>query len=518
MELGRVIRPKHPMKEIKKLAILGGGTAGWMCAAYLSKFHTDLDITLIESSKIGAIGVGEGSTPHLKQFMQQLGIAEQQWMPYCDATFKAGIYFKNWNGDQRAYFHPFYSEMDINTAEVFFVNANARRRGHEQWCGPDSYFLTGHLAKNALSPKAKSPMVREQHYGYHFDAKKLAHILKCYAIERDVTHIDDEFVAATTNAQGEISNLKLKHSAPVNADFYIDASGFNALLIGETLGCKFQPFTEQLLNDSAVTIACPQNMNQPLPAATHSTALSAGWLWQIPLTSRIGTGYVYSSAFLSKQQAEQELAATLNISVNDVEFRHVSMKVGARSCAWQKNVMAIGLAQSFIEPLEATSLMVTQQSILWLSKAISKIQTSPTQTEKLRLHTNQQLHYLVNGIKDYICAHYATSKRRDSAYWRAVTQTTEIPTRLEPLLAAWRNGDDFDAYLYHQYPESVYSRPSWYSLLAGMDYRDSALNAPTESAQQEIDLAAHAYLESLCSKHFEPHIMQLKAMRQNNFE
>ena len=162
------------MAIINKLVILGGGSAGWMCAAYLSKQHPELAISVIESSKIGSIGVGEGSTPHLKNFMDSLGISEQQWMPKCDASYKAGIYFNNWNGDERCYFHPFYSDMDEKTAEVYFVNANARRRGNGDWQAPDEYFLTGHIAKQNLSPKVHTPMLKEQTYGYHFDAHKIS--------------------------------------------------------------------------------------------------------------------------------------------------------------------------------------------------------------------------------------------------------------------------------------------------------------------------------------------------------
>lgn len=500
------------MANINKVVILGGGSAGWMCAAYLSKHHPELAISLIESSKIGSIGVGEGSTPHLKVFMGSLGISEQQWMPLCDASYKAGIYFNNWNGDKRGYFHPFYSEMDEKTAEVYFVNANARRRGNGDWQAPDEYFLTGHIAKRNLSPKVHTAMLKEQTYGYHFDATKLAGVLKAYAQKKAVKHIDGEFSQAQLDKSGSITEIALIDGRRVSGDFFIDASGFNALLIEQTLKTPFHSFSSELLNDSAVAVATPICTGGVLPCATQSTALSAGWYWQIPLTSRTGNGYVYSAKHISPEQAQLELAEQLKINPQTSSFKHLTMKVGCMQSAWQKNVMAIGLAQSFIEPLEATSLMVTQHSIKLFSQALIKLQNNE-QSLKVAQDVNQQLHELVYGIKDYVVAHYATSLRTDTEYWLSAKQLPYSSHPLKPLLQAWLNGDDFDAYLSKYSQQQVYFRPSWYCLLGGMDYKSSQCQQVFEPASEAICYGARMYLNELCNKHCEPHAEQLRAMK-----
>lgn len=500
------------MAIINKLVILGGGSAGWMCAAYLSKQHPELAISVIESSKIGSIGVGEGSTPHLKNFMDSLGISEQQWMPKCDASYKAGIYFNNWNGDERCYFHPFYSDMDEKIAEVYFVNANARRRGNGDWQAPDEYFLTGHIAKQNLSPKVHTPMLKEQTYGYHFDAIKLAGVLKAYAQENGVEHIDGEFSHAHINNNGNIADITLFDGRQINGDMFIDASGFNALLIEQTLGTPFNSFADELLNDRAVAVATPISSDAVMPCATQSTALSAGWCWQIPLTSRIGNGYVYSSKHITDEQAQYELALQLNINPQNSAFRHLKMKVGCMQSAWQSNVMAIGLAQSFIEPIEATSLMVTQHSIKLFSQALTKLKNNE-QSLKVAEHVNQQLHQLVYGIKDYVVAHYATSLRTDSEYWLTAKQLNHSSSALKSLLKAWLNGDDFDAYLSKLTQQQVYFRPSWYCLLGGMDYQSSLCQQSFEPACAAICNGAKMYLHELCNKHCKPHAEQLHAMK-----
>ncbi|NNG41905.1 tryptophan 7-halogenase [Pseudoalteromonas sp. NEC-BIFX-2020_002] len=500
------------MAIINKLVILGGGSAGWMCAAYLSKQHPKLDITVVESSKIGSIGVGEGSTPHLKTFMDTLGISEQQWMPQCDASYKAGIYFNNWNGDERRYFHPFYSQMDEKTAEVYCVNANARRRGNGDWQAPDDYFLTGHIAKHNLSPKVHTPMLKEQTYGYHFDATKLAAVLKAYAQEKAVKHIDGEFSQAQLSECGNIVGITLIDGRQVNGDFFIDASGFNALLIEQTLKTPFNSFANELLNDSAVAVATPVTTDGVISCATQSTALSAGWSWQIPLTSRTGNGYVYSSKHITGEQAQSELTDQLNIDAQNSAFRHLKMKVGCMQSAWQKNVMAIGLAHSFIEPIEATSLMVTQHSIKLFSQALVKLQNNE-QPLALTEHVNQQLHQLVYGIKDYVVAHYATSQRTNSSYWLAATQLTHSSNALKSLLIAWLNGDDFDVYLSKHAQQQVYFRPSWYCLLGGMDFKSERCQQVFDPASTAINNAAKAYLNELCDQHCEPHAKQLHTMK-----
>ncbi|GIU52594.1 tryptophan halogenase [Shewanella sairae] len=490
------------MEVERKVVIVGGGTSGWMAAAALANVSKKigLHITLIESNEIGTIGVGEGSTPYLKRFMSSLGFIESEWMLQCDASFKTGIYFENWNGDDSRYFHPFYTSLDVKPAEVFFHCANARRRGVGPNITGDDFFLSTYLAKHHLSPASSSCLPVEPEYGYHFDAAKLSIVLKNYALNKGVAHVIDNVTHVSTSSVG-IDALQLGKGHQIEADFFVDASGFKALLIGEQLEIPFESFANELKNDAAVAVSTVRDPNKPLNSYTQSTALSAGWMWQIPLTSRTGNGYVYSSEHLSKSEAENELAAKLGVEPSQVEFKHINMKVGMRRKPWSKNVVAVGLAHSFVEPLEATALMITQ----WGIEAFIKVLVKGNENCDRANHVyNQQQTRLVLGVKEYIHAHYLTSQRADSAYWQQVTSEKQVEARLAAILACWRKGEDFDEILFRYDAELAYFSPSWYALFAGMDYRDCQLKIPHEQLPFSMIDQAKRYVEQAAKTYFKP--------------
>lgn len=462
-------------QAIRKIIILGGGTAGWMAAAALANnpVFAAIELCLVESDNIGTIGVGEGSTPHLKRFMDNLGISEKDWMEQCHASYKTGIDFINWNGDGQQYFHPFYFQMDVKPAEVFFINANARRRGHGNAVKPDAFFSSGVLAKRNLSPMAQKSLPSANEYGYHFDATELANYLKDYACKRGVRQIIADVVEVSTTQHQQIETLILANGERLGADFFIDASGFSAKLIHKALGVPFQSFADELLNDSAVTVPVPALMDstqtQQAKYHTRATALSAGWLWQIPLTHRLGNGYVYSSRHLSANAAAKELLHSVNLP-ESTQVRFLKLRVGVSDKAWHNNVLAIGLAQSFIEPLEATSIMMTQFTLERFMSLFERYQLNKQAETLSRQTLNQAVMQLVLGIKDYIQAHYVTNQRSEP-YWMAARKVA-MSQRLTQLLKAWYQGEDFDLLLYQYDQQLAYFRPSWYALLAGMDYRN----------------------------------------------
>lgn len=494
-------------QAIRKIIILGGGTAGWMAAAALANnpVFAAIELCLVESDNIGTIGVGEGSTPHLKRFMDNLGISEKDWMEPCHASYKTGIDFINWNGDGQQYFHPFYFQMDVKPAEVFFINANARRRGHGNAVRPDAFFSSGVLAKHNLSPKPNKALPYTNEYGYHFDATELANYLKDYACQRGVRQIIADVVEVSTSPSQQIETLILANGERLNADFFIDASGFSAKLIHKTLGVPFQSFANELLNDSAVTVPVLmdsiQTQAQRAKYHTRATALSAGWLWQIPLTHRLGNGYVYSSRHLSANAAAKELLHSVNLP-ESTQVRFLKLRVGVSDKAWHNNVLAIGLAQSFIEPLEATSIMMTQFTLERFMSLFERYQLNKQAETLSRQTLNQAVMQLVLGIKDYIQAHYVTSQRSE-AYWVAARKVA-ISQRLTQLLQAWYQGEDFDLLLYQYDQQLAYFRPSWYALLAGMDYRDPKLKRPFEPISAEITAQAISYCQTLVEQYFQP--------------
>ena len=494
-------------QAIRKIIILGGGTAGWMAAAALANnpVFAAIELCLVESDNIGTIGVGEGSTPHLKRFMDNLGISEKDWMERCHASYKTGIDFINWNGDGQQYFHPFYFQMDVKPAEVFFINANARRRGHGNAVKPDAFFSSGVLAKRNLSPMAQKALPSANEYGYHFDATELANYLKDYACQRGVRQIIADVVEVSTTQHQQIETLILANGERLNADFFIDASGFSAKLIHKALGVPFQSFADELLNDSAVTVPVLmdpiQTQAQQAKYHTRATALSAGWLWQIPLTHRLGNGYVYSSRHLSANAAAKELLHSVNLP-ESTQVRFLKLRVGVSDKAWHNNVLAIGLAQSFIEPLEATSIMMTQFTLERFMSLFERYQLNKQAETLSRQTLNQAVMQLVLGIKDYIQAHYVTSQRSEP-YWVAARKVA-ISQRLTQLLQAWYQGEDFDLLLYQYDQQLAYFRPSWYALLAGMDYRDPKLKRPFEPISADITAQAIGYCQTLVEQYFQP--------------
>ncbi|WP_300484028.1 tryptophan 7-halogenase [Shewanella sp.] len=494
-------------QAIRKIIILGGGTAGWMAAAALANnpVFAAIELCLVESDNIGTIGVGEGSTPHLKRFMDNLGISEKDWMEQCHASYKTGIDFINWNGDGQQYFHPFYFQMDVKPAEVFFINANARRRGHGNAVKPDAFFSSGVLAKRNLSPMAQKSLPSANEYGYHFDATELANYLKDYACKRGVRQIIADVVEVSTTQHQQIETLILANGERLGADFFIDASGFSAKLIHKALGVPFQSFADELLNDSAVTVPVPALMDstqtQQAKYHTRATALSSGWRWQIPLTHRLGNGYVYSSRHLSANAAAKELLHSVNLP-ESTQVRFLKLRVGVSDKAWHNNVLAIGLAQSFIEPLEATSIMMTQFTLEKFMSLFERYQLNKQAETLSRQTLNQAVMQLVLGIKDYIQAHYVTSQRSEP-YWVAARKVA-ISQRLTQLLKAWYQGEDFDLLLYQYDQQLAYFRPSWYALLAGMDYHDPKLKRPFEPISADITAQAISYCQTLVEQYFQP--------------
>ncbi len=450
----------------KSIVIVGGGTAGWMTANLMMHHWQDLGvkITLIESSEIGTIGVGEGSTPFLRHFFETLGIQEKQWMPLCDATFKCGIGFPNWCGEDgnKQYFHPFYNEIDSQTAVDFMQSCQHRRQGFDTPCLPDDYFVTAYLAYQNKAPYDGQQKTIGVDYGYHFDSAKLGTFMAQHAMKMGVKRVID--TVETVHKDGEnIGSIDAKTHGRFDADLFIDCSGLNGLLIQQTLNEEFINYQDYLPNNRAVAIATPHKESDELGSYTVSKGLSAGWMWQIPLQSRVGNGYVYSDQYLDKEAAEQELRETLD----DFESPalHLKWTPGRIQNHWKANCLAVGMSQGFLEPLEAPMLNLVQQTIELF------IETCGVSAEQQHKNTfNITINNLVDGTRDYLQAHYATNSRTDSQYWRDSSSNQHRSSALNSILTSWRTQQNFDTSLASHHEVMVYGKTSWYCLLAGMDY------------------------------------------------
>ncbi|WP_255353641.1 tryptophan halogenase family protein [Cellvibrio sp. OA-2007] len=451
-------------KKPEKILIVGGGTAGWMAANLLVTRWPDVEISLLESHDIGTIGVGEGSTPHLKLFFDEAGIEESEWMPRCNATYKNGITFANWSSIPGfdSYFHPFPAQTDdIFTVPVFFNNIKARMQGLNANAHPDPYFLETYITQKNLGPIAAETFPFGVAYGYHFDSGLLGQFLADKAVSRGVKRIVATLNEVITGSNGELCCVRLDDNSLVEADFFIDCSGFKSLLLQGALKANYRSFKENLFNDSAVVM--PSVMTEIIPPETKATALSNGWAWKIPLTNRYGNGYVYSADYISPEQAESELRQHLGMLDSDVAARHLQMKVGRVEKHWEKNCVAVGLSQGFIEPLEATALALSFETI----SRFMKYYEAGLFTNKFENDFNSDINMKFDGVRDYIVCHYKANQRIDSNYWRDNAANTNLSERLEKILYLWRNSKDFAKEMHMHNLVVSYQPKSWACLFAG---------------------------------------------------
>jgi flavin-dependent dehydrogenase len=453
------------ISQIKNIAIVGGGTAGWMAANLMAKRwkNLPLKISVIESPDIGTIGVGEGSTPTLKRFFEIMDIPESEWMPACYATYKVNIKFKHWSpaSNIEAYSHPFITQLDTFTERQFHANCFVRRIGQNVPTSADKFLFNGWLAERNLSPVTPPNFPFKIEYGYHFDSACLGKFLRDKAVELGVTHHQLKVQDVELHPDKSIARLHTDQGTSIEADFYVDCSGFKSLLMQQALGVAFNNFNSNLFNDSAVVIGTEAQSS--IPVETVSTALSNGWAWQIPLTNRTGNGYVYSSDFISNNDAEFELRQHLGLVDADIEVRHLGMRVGQLKQHWSKNCIAIGLAQGFIEPLEATALHLTQIATEMFIEHFEKGDFCNT----YQAQYNREMTERFERVRDYIVAHYKLNTRQDSEYWKENRENNALSDSLLHILDAWYKKNDLSKELTRQDIASHFGATSWHCLLAG---------------------------------------------------
>lgn len=450
-------------KKPKKILVVGGGTAGWMAANLMVARWSNVEICLLESADIGIIGVGEGSTPHLKLFFDTINVSESEWMPQCNATYKNGISFVNWSHIPgfETYFHPFPAQTDDMTAPVFFSNISARMQGHDVVVHPDHYFLETYLTRNNLGPIPAESFPFGVAYGYHFDSTLLGVFLAEKAISRGVKRVVSTLTEVILGSDGELAAVRLDDDTLLGADFFVDCSGFRSLLLQGALKTPFKSFKENLFNNAAVVMPTP--VSEIIPPETKSTALSSGWAWKIPLTNRFGNGYVYSTDYVTPEQAENELREHLGLLDGATEARHLQMKIGRVERHWFKNCLGVGLSQGFIEPLEATALSLSFETIL----RFIRLYEEGSYTNKFQENFNQEINAKFDGVRDYIVCHYKVNQRKDSDYWRDNSANTNLPENLAAILNLWERSKNFASDLRAYNLEGSYNTRSWACLLAG---------------------------------------------------
>ncbi len=487
--------------HIKQIVILGGGTAGWITANAMAHAWADQDvaITLIESPALGTVGVGEGSTPLLKVFFDSIGVEESEWMPRCNATYKNGISFAGWTsrpGFER-YFHPFASQLDQHTITAFYFNTYARRLGVDVHAHPDRFFPAAHLSANKQGPRPAESFPFILEYGYHFDANLVGEFLRKAAVARGVRHIAAKVDEIRQANNGDISGLVTENGDEIHGDLFVDCSGFRAALIQQTLDVPFHSFARNLFNDAAVVL--PTEQDEHIGSQTVSTALQHGWAWEIPLTERVGNGYVYSSSFCSADAAETELRTHLGLLDSDVESRHLKMKVGRVEKHWHRNCLAVGLSQGFIEPLEATALNLVCNTV---DDFIKTVDSDPSPGAG-RDAFNERVNGRFEHVRDYIVAHYIMNSRTDTDYWRENGENKHVSDTLQQILGIWTSGKSLSQEMERENIQSSYTPMSWNCLLAGYGfYPDIKPAGAGSAAASQIDMGAIDEFIRRCALNF----------------
>ena len=497
----------------KSIVILGGGTAGWIAANLLATNWEDqgVDITLVESPNIGIIGVGEGSTPPLKGFLDAVGVAETDWMERCDATYKVGITFRNWSTKPgfNEYFHPFLSQPDEFSVPAFFHNSFLRRKGVDLDGHPNRFFITWELAKQRLAPVAPPNFPFEMNYGYHFNSGLLGNFLQEWAAKKGVKYKSATVNDVVLDDRGFIDYLKSDDGETIKADFYVDSTGFRSQLLQQALKVPFESCEQVLFNDSAVVFPTEPEEN-PSPQ-TISTALKYGWAWKIPLTSRFGNGYVYSSRYVDDDKAETEFREHLGLQDSDIEARRLKFKVGRVREHWAKNCVAVGLSQGFIEPLEATALDMVQETVVRFIEAANK----GGLTDKYRNEFNDRISKRFDAVRDYIVCHYRINSRSDTDYWLDNGNNEKISGSLRELLTAWLTGKNITDELERQNLDAYFPAVSWNCLLGGKGIypRQDQLKPGNELAHHYDLDKIDRYLKG-CALNFKSHRDQLAELRK----
>ena len=513
------------MKPISNVLIVGGGTAGWLTAAFLARTlgaGTDqaVRITVVESKEIGIIGVGEGTFPSIRGTLAAIGIDEARFVRECNATFKQGIKFVDWVRPKGApgidhYLHPF-SLPSQKPGGPELLPYWLQGAAGENIPFAEAASMQKRVADASLGPKRfnDGDFLGPMNYAYHFDATRFASMLSEHAGSLGVKHILATVENVRLDDDGAIAAVLTKENGEIKADLYIDCTGFRAALIGDAMGVPFRKIDDVLFVDRALAVQVPYPQSDaPIPSYTISTAKEAGWVWDIGLQQRRGVGYVYSSRHTSDVRAEQVLRDYIGLSPEDINPRMLKLNVGYREVQWIKNCVAVGLSGGFLEPLEASGIGLIETA----AYLVSFLFPHNGDTAPVAKVFNQMMKERYERVVDFVKMHYCLTQRTDHQFWIDNTDPGSIPETLRDKLAMWRcrppHRMDFITDL-EMYPPS-----SWQYVLYGMGFKtklstNSLAHPRLEEAKKEFamiaqisqqaihDLPANrALVEHMCRRH-----------------
>ena len=500
MGLRNIIMTKQVDGAIKNIVIVGGGTAGWITAGLIAAEHkansdSGIHLTLIESPDVNTIGVGEGTWPTMRNTLKKIGITETDLFRLCDASFKQGSKFVNWRTGQAddQYFHPFmlphgYKQTDLVRP---WQKYQAAQPFDQTVC------FQGFLCDLNKAPKqiTTPEYAAVANYGYHLDAAKLASLIEQHCIKKlGVHHIVDHVETIHSKACGDIESLETKNNGEIKGDLFIDCSGLASLLMGKHFGVKFIEKKSVLFNDSALAVHVPYPQEQSeIASYTISTAQSAGWIWDIGLPSRRGVGHVYSSQHQSDEKAALELSRYIENSVSkqvaeSLSFRKLSFTPGHLEKFWHKNCVAVGMSAGFLEPLEASALVLVELAATSISRDLP---VNRKVMDIVAKRYNDKFLYRWRRIIEFLKLHYVLSQR-EGEYWQDNRAIETIPETLAELLTLWQyqppSTEDFSQV------DEVFPAASWQYILSGMKFETSA--RATDCQQVNYEMAQQLFNEN----------------------
>ena len=433
--------------SVNRMVIVGGGSAGWLTAGLLAAEHrpgadSEVSIVLVESPDVSPIGVGEGTWPTMRTSLQSMGITETDFVRECDASFKQGTRFSSWQlGNGEFYYHPFALPERFHEVDL----ARQWQSLRDQCSYAEAVTPQCHACERALAPKQITTPEFAGHlnYGYHLDAGRFATFLQRHCVNQlGVVHVLDNVVEINSCENGDVESLVLQSGEVLSGDLFVDCTGFASLLLGKHYQIAVSRQCDVLFNDRALAVQVPRgSAEEAIASTTHSTAQGAGWIWDIALPSRRGVGHTYSSAHTSDEQAEKDLRGYIAATgqphfAETCELRQIKFEPGYRSKLWHQNCVAIGLSGGFVEPLEASALVMVELSAKMLSEQLPATRSVMDVVAK---RFNDRFLYHWSRIVEFLKLHYVLSDRDDTPYWRDNREPKHVPPELLDSLQLWRH-------------------------------------------------------------------------------
>ncbi|MBB4840775.1 tryptophan halogenase [Sphingomonas kyeonggiensis] len=460
-----------------RVVIVGGGTAGWMCAAGLARLLPDKDyaLTLIESDEIGTVGVGEATLPHIREFNAMLGLDEAEFMAATQGSFKLGIEFVGWDKPGGRYVHPFgtfgerWGGLDF---QHHWLRARASGKPVGEW--PEYSFAAAMCREGVFDMPDPDPRsIRSTFsYAYHFDAGLYARYLRGWATQRGVRRIEGKIVEVSRSTEtGLVESVSLESGARIEGDLFIDCSGFRSLLLGQNMGVAWQDWSEWLPCDRAMAVPCASVAG--ITPFTRSTAQTGGWTWRIPLQHRIGNGYVFASAFCSEDRARETLLGAID-GTPLAEPRVLRFQAGRRERGWEGNVVAVGLSSGFLEPLESTSIFLIQAAVIDLAKLMPRPGGAIDPRLTAEFNRLFAIHY--DRTRDFLVLHYTANARHGEPLWDHV-RNMALPDSLAHKIDLFRSSGRAP-----DYKLGLFSRDSWLAVLMGQGIMPQAWDRQADRA------------------------------------